>query len=361
MTERKRWEHRWKRIPPIRSPRQSGKLPAYSWARTGHRRCGDSDFQRFLDEDGKIALIMAGLPHAVTSLPSGRSASFLRRAARFEPQAPSDYEVEEALVRTMGDGGKSFEPDALEAAIGAIRGFPFMLQLVGCRAWRMAGHSGIVDISSANAAAGIARKELGRRVYEAVWFELSEADKSFLLAMTKDPEVTRQADLPGRLNKASGHASRYKKRLLQQGIIQERSKGLLEFCLPGFKEHLLERIAEERGLQNSRSGFLRPRRGSALCDLPTACSVLRQARSRRACFKCVHDQARRLSLNSFAQARQGMGNSPPRSNTRACTWDTSRARGTPSLRSCFSSGMAASCAARWSSATRTPIRASRSA
>ena len=304
---------------------------------------------------------MAGLPHAVTSLPSGRSASFLRRAARFEPQAPSDYEVEEALIRTMGDGGKSFEPDALEAAIGAIRGFPFMLQLVGCRAWRMAGHSGIVDISSANAAAGIARKELGRRVYEAVWFELSEADKSFLFAMTKDPEVTRRADLPGRLNKASGHVSRYKKRLLQQGIIQERSKGLLEFCLPGFKEHLLERIAEERGLQNSRSGFLRPRRGSALCDLPTACSVLRQARSRRACFKCVHDQARRLSLNSFAQARQGMGNSPPRSNTRACTRDTSRARGTPSLRSCFSSGMAASCAARWSGGTRRPIRASRSA
>ena len=249
---------------------------------------------------------MAGLPHAVTSLPSGRSASVLRRAARFEPQAPSDYEVEEALIRTMGDGGKSFEPDALEAAIGAIRGFPFMLQLVGCRAWRMAGHSGIVDISSVNAAAGIARKELDQRVYEAVWFELSEADKSFLLAMTKDPEVTRQADLPGRLNKASGHVSRYKKRLLQQGIIQERSKGLLEFCLPGFKEHLLERIAEERGLQNSRSGFLRPRRGSALCDLPTACSVLRQARSRRACF------TEHAVCRSIASPRQGKAWETPR-------------------------------------------------
>ena len=55
-------------------------------------------------------------------------------------------------------------------------------------------------------------------------------------------------DLPGRLDKPSGHVSKYKKRLLQQGVIQERSKGILNFCLPGFKEYFMERIAEEREL-----------------------------------------------------------------------------------------------------------------
>lgn len=205
-------------------------------------------FQHFLDEGKKVALIMAGLPYAVTSLLSGKSTSFLRRAARYELQALSDYEVEEALMRTMRDGGKNFEPDALEAAVNAVKGFPFMLQLVGYRVWRMAGDSDTVDVSIVNAAASVARKELDQRVYEAVWFELSEADKSFLLAMVEDPTITRQADLAGRLNKPSGHVSRYKKRLMQQGIIQERSRGLLEFCLPGFKEYFQERIAEERDL-----------------------------------------------------------------------------------------------------------------
>lgn len=203
-------------------------------------------FQHFLDEGKKVALIMAGLPYAVTSLLSGKSTSFLRRAARYELQALNDYEVEEALVRTMRDGGKSFEPDALEAAIDAIKGFPFMLQLAGYRTWRMAEDSDVVDISSVNAAASIARKELDQRVYEAVWFELSEADKSLLWAMSEDSGVTKQADLADRLNKKSSHVSRYKKRLLQHGVIQERSKGLLEFCLPGFREYFLERIAEER-------------------------------------------------------------------------------------------------------------------
>ncbi len=203
-------------------------------------------FQHFLDEGRKVALIMAGLPYGVSSLLSGESTSFLRRAARYELESLNDYEVEEALVRTMKEGGKSFETDALEAAVDAIKGFPFMLQLVGYRAWRVAGESSVIDTESVEAAVSIARKELEQRVYEAVWFELSEADKSFLLAMTEDVEFTRQSELAGRLGKPSGHVSRYKKRLLQQGVIQERNRGVLEFCLPGFKDYLLERIAEER-------------------------------------------------------------------------------------------------------------------
>ncbi len=207
-----------------------------------------SAFQHFIDEGKRVSLIMAGLPYGVTSLLSGKSTSFLRRAARYELEALSDYEVEEALLRTMKEGGKSFAPDALEVAIEAIHGFPFMLQLVGYRAWRMAGDADVVDAASVDAAVNVARKELEQRVYEAVWFELSEADKSFLAAMAQDSGVTRQSELAARLKKPSGHVSRYKKRMLQQGIIQERSRGLLEFCLPGFKEYFLERLAEERDL-----------------------------------------------------------------------------------------------------------------
>ncbi len=203
-------------------------------------------FQHFLDEGKKVALIMAGLPYGVSSLLSGKSTSFLRRAARYELRALSDYEVEESLVRTMRDGGKSFEDDALGAAVEATKGFPFMLQLVGYRAWRMADDSSIVSLQNVNDATSVARKEFEQRVYEAVWFELSEADKSFLLAMTEDAGMTRQSDLAARLGKSSGHVSRYKKRMLQQGVIQERSKGLLEFCLPGFREYFMERIAGER-------------------------------------------------------------------------------------------------------------------
>ena len=203
-------------------------------------------FQHFLGEDRKVSLIMAGFPYGVSSLLSGESTSFLRRAARYELEPLSDYEVEEALIRTMKEGGKTFAPDALDTAVKAVKGFPFMLQLVGYRAWRIANGSGVVDLDSVSAAVDIARKELDQRVYDAVWFELSETDKSFLAAMARDPGPTRQSELAARLGKPTAHVSRYKKRMLQQGIIRERARGVLEFCLPGFKEYLLGRMAEER-------------------------------------------------------------------------------------------------------------------
>ncbi|WP_322153479.1 ATP-binding protein [Paratractidigestivibacter sp.] len=204
--------------------------------------------QHFLDEGKKVALIIAGLPYGVTSLLSGESTPFLRRTARFELEPLNDYEVEEALIRTMADGGKKFAPDALAAAVEAVYGFPFMLQLVGYRAWRIAGGASTVDLDCVTGAVDIARKELEQRVYDAVWFELSDADKAFLAAMAEGSGPVRQAELAGRLGKASGHVSRYKKRLLQQGVIKERSRGVLEFCLPGFREYFAERIAEERDL-----------------------------------------------------------------------------------------------------------------
>ena len=204
--------------------------------------------QHFLDEGKKVALIMAGLPYGVSSLLSGESTSFLRRAARYELEPLSDYEVEEALIRTMADGGKKFVPDALASAVEAVHGFPFMLQLVGYRAWRIAGDADVVGLDCVKGAVDIARKELEQRVYDAVWFELSEADKAFLAAMAENSRPVRQAELASKLGKASGHVSRYKKRMLQQGVIQERSRGVLEFCLPGFREYFSERIADERDL-----------------------------------------------------------------------------------------------------------------
>ena len=63
--------------------------------------------------------------------------------------------------------------------------------------------------------------------------------------MLQDERPTRQADMAGRLGKSSGHVSKYKKRLLIDGTIRERSKGVLTFCLPGFCEYYEDRRTED--------------------------------------------------------------------------------------------------------------------
>lgn len=200
-------------------------------------------FQHFLDEGRKASLIMAGLPYSVSALLSGKRTSFLRRAARYKLGPIGDYDVQEALVKTMEAGGKSIGGDALRHAVRAIGGFPYLLQLLGYRAWNLAGDRSQVTVDDVRSAADIAQLELNERVYEATLMELTAADRDFLAAMLEDREVSRQADIARRLGKQSGHVSKYKKRLLLQGIIQERAKGQLEFCLPGFREYLQDQRA----------------------------------------------------------------------------------------------------------------------
>lgn len=203
-----------------------------------------SSLQHFLDEGRSVALAMAGLSYGLSALLSGRATSFLRRAARYNLGAIGDYEVREALAATMEQGGKSFEPAALEKAVEAVGGFPYMLQLVGYRAWKRASRRDSVTLADVETAIEVARQELEDRVYEATWFDLTRTDGEFLYAMLADGEVTRQAGMPKRLGKTSGHVSKYKKRMLQEGIIQERSRGQMEFCLPGFREYLLQKKFE---------------------------------------------------------------------------------------------------------------------
>lgn len=201
-------------------------------------------FQHFFDEGRKVALLMAGLPYGLTALLAGKTTSFLRRATRHDLASIDDYEVEEALRITMEKGGKTMDEGALKLAVGSIGGFPYMFQLVGYRAWNLAIDREVVTADDVRAAVEIARQELESRVYEATYYELTEADRAFLRAMLEDKRSTRQAELSKRLGKSTGHVSRYKKRMLKQGIICERSKGQLEFCLPGFREFFLAREAE---------------------------------------------------------------------------------------------------------------------
>ena len=81
-------------------------------------------FQHFLDENRKVALLMAGLPYGLTALLAGKTTSFLRRATRHDLASISDYEVAEAFRITMEKGGKALDDEALTVAVEPSVAFP---------------------------------------------------------------------------------------------------------------------------------------------------------------------------------------------------------------------------------------------
>ncbi len=72
------------------------------------------------------------------------------------------------------------------AAVEAIDGFPFMLQLVGYRSWNSAGSSDVIGTEDVHRGIRLAREELGDRILRATLSELSKGDLAFLRAMAED-------------------------------------------------------------------------------------------------------------------------------------------------------------------------------
>ncbi len=196
-------------------------------------------YQLLVRENRKIALLMAGLPSEVSLLLNDRSVSFLRRASQYELGAIEDYEVEEAFRQTVEQAGKTIAPEALEMAVQKIDGFPYMLQLVGYRTWEMADDSAdIILLKDVERGAPLAEKDFESRVLKATIRELSKGDIAFLKAMLADDKESEVMKIEKRLKKNSGYVSRYRKRLIEQGVIEATGRGRVQFALPGLRKYL---------------------------------------------------------------------------------------------------------------------------
>lgn len=200
-------------------------------------------FQHFVREGKKCVLLMAGLPYQVSALLSGKSTSFLRRAARFNLSSIAPYEAKEAFRLTVESGGRTIGESAIDEAVCSIGGFPFMFQLVGYRAWNAAAGQREISLQNVIDGANLAREELESRIFDATLAELSKADILFLEAMAQDDAETTREDLMSRLGKGSGHVSTYKKRLMESGVIEEPIPGHFRFLLPGFGDYLKQRLS----------------------------------------------------------------------------------------------------------------------
>ena len=76
---------------------------------------------------------------------------------------------------------------------------------------------------------------------ETTYRELSDKDIEFLLAMLPDSGPSRVSEIAKRMGVASNYASQYKRRLLEDGVIGERGRGLVGFDIPAFREFLNEK------------------------------------------------------------------------------------------------------------------------
>lgn len=201
-----------------------------------------SAFQHFVRERRKAALFMAGLPSHVSALLQNKSVSFLRRANFHEIGTVDDFEIETALRKTVEDAGRTVEPAALERAVEITAGFPYMMQLVGYRAWDESPEAEVLSLEDVEAGKRFARHDMQRKIFDTTFRELSKGDVRFLSAMLEDNGPSELADIAKRMGKKSNYASEYKRRLIEQGVLADCGQGFLRIDIPLFKDYLRERL-----------------------------------------------------------------------------------------------------------------------
>ena len=201
-------------------------------------------YQLFVREQRRIALVMAGLPNNISALLNDKSVSFLRRAQQHKLGAIPDPDVREAFRETAAIGGREVASDALEACVSAIGGYPYMLQLVGFRCWQASNLSGIISAEAAKRGIEDAHEDFRSHILEPTFRELSEMDLRFVEAMLVDKRESRISDIAKRMDVESRYASKYRSRLLAEGVIEQVARGIVRFALPEFKAFAQEELGD---------------------------------------------------------------------------------------------------------------------
>ena len=130
------------------------------------------------------------------------------------------------------------------AAVRAIEGFPYMMQLVGHRMWAQHPDTAVITDDDAQSGIDLARRDFEQRVLDATYYDLSRGDVRMLEAMLADSRESRLSDISERLGEGSNYVSAYKRRLVEQGVISELGRGVVAFELPGFRDYLATRVEE---------------------------------------------------------------------------------------------------------------------
>lgn len=195
-------------------------------------------YQEIAGNEKDIALVVAGLPSAVSEILSTKTLAFFSRARRVDLEPVPIREVQAYFRSAFKRAGRTVSDDLVEQAAHATGGLPYMLQLVGYYLVLFSDEVSPVTRGVFDQAIDAAREEFETKVLQAVLKELSGGDIAFLCAMAQDRKTTRVADLQHRLGISQGAVQTYRRRLLDAGVIEAPRRGEVAFALPMLADYL---------------------------------------------------------------------------------------------------------------------------
>lgn len=197
-------------------------------------------YQELVGEGLNVAVVLAGLPGAVSATLNDRVLTFLNRANKMTLAPLSLGDVESYYQHAFAELGVTIDDDMIERAAVATAGSPYLMQLVGHNVVARANEGEPVGDRVLDAALRAARRDFENDVCQTTLAALSERDIDFLLAMSKDERRSRISELANRMRVSEDYAQKYRRRLIDAGVIEPAGRGYVRFAVPYLADYLRE-------------------------------------------------------------------------------------------------------------------------
>lgn len=199
-----------------------------------------SAYQELVGDRKNIAIAMAGLPHAVSSVLNDSVLTFLNRAMKVELGTISVNIIRAYYENALRKVGFKIVDELLDRAARSTQGFPYLMQLIGYYLIQYTPEGGQVTDKIMSKVEDAAMSDMKDNVFRPILSPLSDNDMIFLHAMARCNDVVTTAKLQEELGEKGPAIQPYRKRLIDAGVIEAPRRGELVFAVPYLKEFLRE-------------------------------------------------------------------------------------------------------------------------
>ena len=198
-----------------------------------------SAYQELVGDRKNVAIAMAGLPHAVSSVLNDSVLTFLNRAIKVELGTISTQLIRAYYEKAFRLVGITISDELLDRAALSTRGFPYLMQLIGYYVIQYTPKGGTVTDEVMNKSEKAAMKDMEDNVFKPILTPLSDNDRVFLQALARCGGTATTSKLQANLGKKGPAIQPYRKRMIEAGIIEAPRRGELVFAVPYLADFLL--------------------------------------------------------------------------------------------------------------------------
>lgn len=195
-------------------------------------------YQELVGERLDVALVMAGLPGAVSATLNDKVLTFLNRARKVNLPPLALGDVDAYYARAFEELGVSVLDEDRRRMVKESMGSPYLMQLLGHNMVIRVTDQGRLSGAMIDAAIEAAQADFENDVCGTLLAALSVRDVQFLSAMALDKSDSSISVIAKRMNVSQDYAQKYRKRLIGAGAIEPAGWGLIRFAVPYLADYL---------------------------------------------------------------------------------------------------------------------------